>query len=76
MTKMLKIVRRLLLIEGPRPFLQIVDVVVREKIHKYKIPLKLKETTCQRCDRVGHRPAYCIAKYDIAGYEIDEETSV
>ena len=65
-----------MLIQGPRPVVRIVETVVHDH-SPIQIPsLKLKETKCQRCDRVGHIPAYCTAKYDIAGYEIDEETSV
>jgi hypothetical protein len=50
-----------------------VETIIQEQS---PLSLKLNDTKCQRCDRVGHTPANCIAKYDIAGYEIDEETSV
>ena len=76
MTKMLKVIHRLLLIQAPRPTLQIIDIVVREPVPTIRVQLKMEETKCQRCDRIGHTPAYCIAKYDIAGYEIDEDASV
>ena len=76
MTKMLKVIHRLLLIKAPRPALQIIDIVVREPVPTIRVQLKMEETKCQRCDRVGHIPAYCTAKYDIAGYEIDEDVSV
>ena len=76
MTKMLKLIRHIMLIQRPRPFVRIVETIIQEQSPNQILSLKLKETTCQRCDRVGHTPAYCIAKYDIAGYEIDEETSV
>jgi len=70
---MFKLIRHIILIQRPRPVVRIVETIIQEQS---PLSLKLKETTCQRCDRVGHTPAYCIAKYDIAGYEIDEETSV
>jgi hypothetical protein len=27
---------------------------------------------CSRCGREGHPPKYCLAKYDIGGYEIED----
>ena len=73
MTKMFKLIRHIILIQRPRPVVRIVETIIQEQS---PLSLKLNDTKCQRCDRVGHTPAYCIAKYDIAGYEIDEETSV
>jgi hypothetical protein len=40
------------------------------------IPAKVKELKCSRCERTGHLPAFCIAKYDIGGHEIDDYDGV
>jgi len=70
MTKMFRVIRQVMLIRAPAPALRIVDTIVIPYVRE---PLKVRELKCPRCDRTGHLPAYCIAKYDIGGHEIEDD---
>jgi len=72
MTKMFRIIRQVMLIRAPKPVLRIVETIDISYLHE-PIPEKAKELKCSRCERTGHLPAFCIAKYDIGGYEIEDD---
>jgi hypothetical protein len=75
MTKMFRIIRQVMLIRAPTPILRIVETI--EPIsYTPSIPEKVKELKCSRCERTGHLSAFCIAKYDIGGYEIEDYDGV
>ena len=75
MTTMLRVIRQVMLIRAPLPVLRIVETIDVSYLRE-PIPEKAKELKCSRCDRVGHLPAFCIAKYDIGGYEIEDYEGV
>jgi hypothetical protein len=72
MTKMFRIIRQVMLIRASVPAVHIVEII--EPIsYTPSIPEKVKELKCSRCERTGHLPAFCIAKYDIGGHEIEDD---
>jgi hypothetical protein len=74
---MFRITRQIMLIRASVPTVHILEIVempyLREPIPRYSMNKVLK---CPRCDRTGHLPAYCIAKYDIGGHEIEDYDGV
>jgi len=75
MTKMFRVIRRVMLSRNSmliRTSLSAVRIVDTAPIIE-KLPEKVKELKCSRCERTGHLPAFCIAKYDIGGYEIEDD---
>jgi len=75
MTTMFRITRQIMLIRAPLPTMRIMEII--EPIsYTPSIPEKVKELKCSRCERTGHLPAFCIAKYDIGGHEIEDYEGV
>ena len=72
---MFRVIRRVMLSRNSmliRTSLSAVRIVDTAPIIE-KLPEKVKELNCSRCERTGHLPAFCIAKYDIGGYEIEDD---
>jgi len=72
MTKMFRVIRHVMLIRAPLPTMRIMEIIEIPYMNE-PIPAKVKELKCSRCERTGHLPAFCIAKYDIGGYEIEDD---
>lgn len=75
MTTMFRITRQIMLIRSPLPTMRIMDIIEIPYMNE-PIPAKVKELKCSRCERTGHLPTFCIAKYDIGGHEIDDYDGV
>lgn len=75
MTTMFRITRQIMLIRVPLPTMRIMEIIEIPYMNE-PIPAKIKELKCSRCERTGHLAAFCIAKYDIGGYEINDYDGV
>jgi len=77
MTKMFRVIRQVMLIRASVPAMHVIEIIempcLREPIPRYSMNKELK---CSRCERTGHLPAFCIAKYDIGGHEIEDYEGV
>lgn len=71
MTRMLRVIYRTVLIRAQTSTMSSIKTFKKPSMRK-AIPEKVKEMTCSRCHRMGHLSAYCIAKYDIGGHEIED----
>lgn len=75
MTTMFRITRQIMLIRVPLPTMRIMEIIEIPYMNE-PIPAKIKELKCSRCERTDHLAAFCIAKYDIGGYEINDYDGV
>ena len=72
---MFRLTRFIKLVWTPQPNLRIVETIEVPYLHE-PIHTSIKELKCSRCERTGHLPAFCIAKYDIGGHEIEDYEGV